>query len=331
MLFDNDTFNNSNNSLTDYNAFISNTVKFWVYLVFLIPSIICSLFVLYYLLSNRTLRHAHHNHAIIIFLFIGLIYEVTIYPWMLYFYHHDGQWTRSDFFCTLWTFIDWGLYYTQTILFAWAIMERHILIFHRKWISTKKKRLLAHYLPLIMLVLYCLIYYVVVIFFPPCKNNFDDYYMICVELCLFFESSALYTYDTFVHQILPNLAIVVFSLALLLRVRWQKRRIGQSLQWRKHWKMTVQLLFVSMIYLIFALPVALMNLLHLCGLSQDATANFMEYLLLLNYSLILLCPFACASALPQPINKIKKILLLRRQVRTVAPITWPVRNTIANH
>jgi hypothetical protein len=210
-------------------------------------------------------------------------------------------------------------------------MERHILIFHRKWISTKKKRLLAHYLPLIMLVLYCLIYYVVVIFFPPCKNNFDDYYMICVELCLFFESSALYTYDTFVHQILPNLAIVVFSLALLLRVRWQKRRIGQSLQWRKHWKMTVQLLFVSMIYLIFALPVALMNLLHLCGLSQNASANFMEYLLLLNYSLILLCPFACASALPQPINKIKKILLLRRQVRTIVPITWPVRNTIANH
>jgi hypothetical protein len=134
-------------------------------------------------------------------------------------------------------------------------------------------------------------------------------------------------YETIVHQILPNLIIVVFSVALLLRVRRQKHRIGKSLQWRKHWKMTIQLLFVAIIYLIFALPVTLMNFLHLCGLSREVTDPFMEYLLFFNYCILLLCPFACALSLPQMRNKVKDILQLRRQARAVAPMTLVIRNT----
>jgi hypothetical protein len=324
---DNDTDNYSNNSLNDDGELIPDAVRFWVYLTFLIPSIICSLFVLYYLLWHRTLRQALHNHAIIIFLFIGLIYEVTIYPWMLYLYQHDGVWERSPFFCTLWVFIDWGLYFTQTILFAWATVERHILIFHYKWVSTKKKRLIVHYLPLVMLVLYCLSFYIVITFFPTCENIFDDYYIVCIQLCSF-KSSKLYIYDTIVHQILPNLIVVVFSIALLLRVRHQKHRVGKSLQWRKHWKMTVQLLMVSILYLIFALPVTLVNFLHLCGLPYAATANFREYLLFFNYCMMLLCPFACALSLPQLREKITNGLQLGRLSRAVAPMTAMVRNTI---
>jgi hypothetical protein len=244
---------------------------------------------------------------------------------MLYFYHYEGIWKRTISFCTIWAFIDWGLYFTQTILFAWATIERHILIFHNRWVSNKRPQFFIHYLPLVILLIYCLIYYTIITFFPSCENIFDDYYTICVELCLF-KTSALRIYDTIAHQVLPNLIIVIFSLALLLRVRRQKHRIGQSLQWRKHWKMTVQLLFVSIIYLIFALPVALMNFLHLCGLSRDKTANFMEYLLFFNYCMMLLCPFACALSLPQIRHKISNILRLRRQVRTVVPTTWAVRD-----
>ncbi len=327
MFDNNNTSNYTNDSSIDSDESIPSVVRFWIYLVFLIPSIICSLFVLYHLLWHRVSRQALHNHAIIIFLFIGLIYEITIYPWMLYLYSHNHIWERTDFFCTLWIYIDWGLYYTQTILFAWATMERHILIFHHQWVSTMKKRLIVHYLPSCVLVLYCLIYYTVVTFFPPCKNTFSSYYTICAELCAFKSSTALYMYETIVHQILPNLIIVVFSVALLLRVRRQKHRIGKSLQWRKHWKMTIQLLFVAIIYLIFALPVTLMNFLHLCGLSSEVTGHFMEYLLFFNYCILLLCPFACALSLPQMRNKVKDILQLRRQARAVAPMTLVIRNT----
>jgi hypothetical protein len=65
-----------------------------------------------------------------------LICEVTDYPWLLYHYHHVGMWERSFTFCQIWGFIDWGLYITQTVIFAWATTERHILIFHDK---TRKK------------------------------------------------------------------------------------------------------------------------------------------------------------------------------------------------
>ncbi|CAF2892191.1 unnamed protein product [Rotaria sp. Silwood2] len=320
MSNDNDNFNYSNNSFLGDHESISNVVKFWVYLIFLIPSIICSMFALYYLLWNRTLRHALHNHAIIIFLSIGLTYEVTIYPWMLLFFYKEGIWERTHFFCSLWLFIDWGLYYTQTILFAWATMERHILIFHDKWVSTKTKRLLVHYMPLAILAFYCLIYYSATILFPPCKNTFNGYIMICVDGCLF-KSFLLHTYDTVTHQIVPHLIIVGSSIGLLIRIRWQKHRIGQSLKWRKHWKMTVQLLFVSIIYLIFGLPSTLLHLLSFCGVSNYVTVVFSQYALFLNYCTILLCPIASAVSLPQLRNERMNFLRLRGRGRAVAPIT----------
>jgi hypothetical protein len=62
---------------------ISNTVKFWSYLTILIPSIVCSLFAIYHLLSDRTLRRSLNNHVIIVLLIIGLVPQVTDYPWLL--------------------------------------------------------------------------------------------------------------------------------------------------------------------------------------------------------------------------------------------------------
>ena len=163
---------------------ISIHVKFWFYLIMLIPSIICSIAVLCFLLFNRTDRHALNNQIIILLLVIGLICEVTIYPWMLYYYRSNGMWERSPIFCLIWAFIDWGLYITYTILFAWATIERHILIFHDAWIKTKIKRFFVHYLPMILLLLYCFLFHIVVQLFPPCENLFD-FDMICVYFCLY--------------------------------------------------------------------------------------------------------------------------------------------------
>ena len=42
------------------------SVRFWIYLIADILSVLCSLFVLYYLLFDRTLRQALNNHVIIV-------------------------------------------------------------------------------------------------------------------------------------------------------------------------------------------------------------------------------------------------------------------------
>ena len=285
-------------------------VKFWLYLIFLVPSLLCSLFVLYHLLFTRTLRNAPNNHVIIVLLIIGLASQVTVYPWMLYYFRSDGVWDRTLIFCTVWSFMDWGLYVTQTILFAWATLERHILIFHDSWTSTKVKRCLIHYLPLALLLLYCLTFYVVIDFFPACENFYLDFDMVCVYLCSY-GTYELYMWQTIVHQILPTFAIVLFSLTLLGRVLWRKYRMHQPIQWRKHRKMAVQLLSISLLYLVFSFPFILVTLMYLCGLSYSAYGTFIPYADFCSYFIILLLPFVCALSLPELQTKIKAIFRLR--------------------
>ena len=197
---------------------ISNSIWLWSLLLSLIPSFFCLIFVLFNLLFDRSLLHALNNHVIIIILIIDLITELTTYPWMIYFYYNDGVWDgRSMIFCEIWTFIDWGLFLTHTILFAWTTVERHILIFHEKWASTRMRRLLVHYFPLIILLLYNLIFNIVLDFFPPCENAFIDDIAVCASSCLY-DIDALSMYDTIAHQLVPIFTIILFSTTLLARV-----------------------------------------------------------------------------------------------------------------
>lgn len=128
-----------NNSSLPPMPLILPIIKFWLYFIFLLPSIICTLFVLYYLLFDRTLRRALNNHVIILLLLTVLFCEVTMYPWMLYYYYHTDTWQRSFIFCSIWGYIDWAFYLMQIALFAWASIERHILIFHDSLVATRKK------------------------------------------------------------------------------------------------------------------------------------------------------------------------------------------------
>ncbi|CAF3269304.1 unnamed protein product [Rotaria sp. Silwood2] len=238
MMDENSTFNNTNSSVTVINDVIPRAVGFWLYIIFLIPSIICSVVVISHLLLHRPSRNALSNHVILVDLIIGLISLLTLYPWILYYYRHEGIWHRSPAFCAVWSFIDEGLYITQMILFCWATIERHILIFYSGWMMSKKKRFLIHYLPLILIFLYCMIYYSIANFFPPCENYFDDSTMQCYYLC-FYDNYAMFMWEMIVHEIIPAITIVASSIALIVRVSWQKHRIHQLIRWRKHRKLKV--------------------------------------------------------------------------------------------
>ncbi|CAF0975202.1 unnamed protein product [Rotaria sp. Silwood1] len=318
MINDNNTFNETNSSTSVVNDVIPRAVGFWLYLIFLIPSIICSLIVLSYLLFHRPSRNALNNHVILVDLIIGLISEVTLYPWILYYYQHDGIWHRSPLFCAIWSFIDSGLYVTQMMLFCWATIERHILIFHSRWVMTKKKRFFIHYLPLILLLLYCIIYYSVANFFPPCQNYFDDSSMQCYYLC-FYDTYAIFMWEMLVHEIIPSITIVISSLALIIRVSRQKNRVNQLIRWRKRRKMTIQSLSISLLFTIFFFPVAMMNFIYLCGLPYSEGTEVFEYILFFSYYMPLLLPFVCILSLPELRNKISNILKSRRQVRRIEP------------
>ncbi len=298
--------------------------KFWSYVVFLVPSIICSLFVLYHLLFDRALRRSLNNHVIILVLIIGFICQVTIYPWMFYFYNYQGIWYRSSIFCTIWSFIDWSFYIIHIQLFAWCTIERHILIFHDQWVSTRKKRIFVHYLPPIMILFYCLIFYVIVYFVPFCDNVFISSYMLCMQSCVR-NIYAVVMWEAIVHQILPVVSVIVFSIALVVRVLWQKHRVRQPIQWRKHRKMTIQVLSISFLYLIFFFPLTWIFLMNWYGVSHDISNNFAQYAAFLSYYVVLLVPFSCLISLPELQTKLLEILHLQRHVRRIVPDSLAMR------
>ena len=104
---------------------------------------------------------------------------------------------------------------------------------------------------------------------------------------------------TLVNQILPNAMIVLFNVLLLVRILWQKYRLHQAMQWRKHRKMTIQLLSISLLYLIFACPNTLFLFMYLCGLPDTAGSDFKRWAEVFSYYLMLLFPFVCIFSQPE--------------------------------
>lgn len=299
---------------------ITDAVRFWLFLIFLIPSCLCTIFLLYHFLFDRTLRVPLYNHVIIVLLIICLIDEVTVYPWMLYYYQNEYTWGRSYIFCLIWGFLNWSLYIAHTLLFAWGMIERHILIFHDGWVSTSRKRFFIHYFPFLALILYWFIFYVVVYFFPSCQNRFRPSSLVCIFPCLY-DSYILSMWDYIVHQIIPILAITIFSIGLLVRVLWQKNRMRRTIHWRKHRKMTVQALSIAFLYLVILLPYTLVYILYdIYYLSSSLLTELSIYTVFFSYFIILLFPFVCVCSLPELKIRMKNILHLRRQTQLITPI-----------
>ena len=284
--------------------------RFWIYLFPNILSLLCSFFVLFHLLFNRALRQALNNHIIIILIFIGLIYELTSVPLMLYWFRFSDIWRLTLNLCHFLTFIDYFCYTTQLVGFAWAAIERHILIFHNHWVSTKKTRFYVHYLPLIALMLYCTTYYFVFIVFPFCEEFILPSPFNGVPIsCVLFDPT-FYRYDSISHQFIPTFLIISLSLGLFLRVIWQKSRLNRSIEWRKQRKMTIQLLSISIVYLVFMGPRTAFQFWIFIGLgTNDVMVLFYHSAFFANYTTFLF-PYVCCGSMPEAWKKTQETVFL---------------------
>jgi hypothetical protein len=281
---------------------ISLSVQFWLYLISNILSIICCVFVLFYLVFDRTLRQQLHNHIIIILLFICLIYELTDIPFILYNSRFGISWILYRF----WSFIDIGLYTTHLIIFAWGTIERYILVFHDQWLRTEKKRFYIHYLPLIILIIYCLVWYSVIILFPSCDDIIHQPNI--PYPCMMYDSSIKY-FDLICHQVLPSFVIIIFSIALVLRARWQKTGSTKPAKQRK---LIFQILSISILYLIFCSPWAFVLISFQFNSLENIGLNLMPYAYFFSYYFIFLFPFVCCASLPEVLFKLKNALCRQR-------------------
>ena len=299
---------------------IPHEIRFWCFLISNIISLSCTLFTLYFLLADRTLRRALNNHVIIVLLVLGLIYEVTIIPWFLHNDQFDTPWSASPIFYHFWVFFDYFFYSLQIALFAWATIERHILIFHDQWVSTRKKRFFLHYLPIIGIVGYYVVYYCIVYFAIPCASPFDGFLAGGIYIPCAFDRTVLATWDLMFHQVVPTLIITLFSIGLLVRVAYQKIRVRQQVQWRKHRKMTIQLCVISIIYLFFGYPWVLSIFAYQCGLPPELAIVGIICGKFLYYYIIFLFPLVSLFSLSELRTKLtEKFVWCRKTVNRVAP------------
>jgi len=305
---------------SEYRPLLTNNTKFWALLIVLILSTMCSLFTLYHLFFDHTLRKIRNNHIVAIVLLVGLICQVTNYPWMIYYYRVEGNWQRSSIFCGIWSYIDWTFYVLQTMLFAWATIERHILIFHDHWMRTKTRQIFIHYLPPLIVIVYCIVFYILVDTLAPCENWYNTGWMRCMFFCISLDYN-FWVFETLVHQLIPCSFIVIFSIALIVRVIWTKIRAHQPIQWRKQRKMTVQLLGISFNYLIFYFPYTCYFFISLWGNTSNLSSDLVSFLDFFSYFMMLGLPFACMLSLPDLAKRLERMLRCGRQRQTVIPIT----------
>ena len=298
---------------------ISSSAQFWIYLSFLIPSIVSSIFVLYHMLSNRNLRSVPSNHITLILLCFGFFVQLTLYPGMLHYYRLDAIWDRSIVLCLLWGYIDYVFYVSQMGLMALAAIQRHILIFHDRWMSTRFKRICIHYLPIIVLLNYYLLTYAIVFFFPTCGNITIQQVAACATSCMWSEDSVFAYYDPIVNQIMPIFILTFFNIMLLARVVWRKYRVNQRVQWRKHRKMAVQFSVISSVYIICIFPYATALILYFIGIVADWNSFFMNFALIMSYLPGLLLPGVCSIALPEIRDKVRE-MIRRGRNPTVVPL-----------
>lgn len=273
----------------------------------------CGFFDVYYLLTDATLRRALHNHVIIVLLFIGIFYELTNIPWILYNDYNRAPVIRSEIFYFFWTYINYSFYSLQVELFAWATIERHILIFHDHWISTRRRRFFLHYFPVIAITIYYLIYFAFVHFYPFCKSNFDAFLAGGIHIPCVFHRTTLGMWDLMVHHVVPTLVIVTFSVALIVRSILQRNKLARAIQWKRYRKMIIQLLSIATIYVAFNGPWVLVIFSFQYGLPESVAIVALVYTGFLYYYVIFVFPFVCCLSLPELRKKAKQLLFCRKE------------------
>jgi hypothetical protein len=287
--------------------YISNSLRSLLFIIFLIPSVFCSIFVLYHFLVDRRLRNDHRHHLIILTVFFNLVYELTDIVWIIYFYETGTPLISTPSFCLTWVFIDFAVYLIITYLIVWMAIERHILIFHSNWLATQRKRFLLHYFPMILACIYPLIFYTYGFFIQDCSSVLDYTTTRCGYVDCLYINPVVGMWDSVVDYIAPTFLIVIFSVALALRIFIYRRRARRQLHWRQYKKLFLQLIPVSIIYLVMYMPTIVLYTAYTCGLPTNVLADFFSLMTYVYYFGTFFIPFAGAVSLPELKNKCKKI------------------------
>ncbi|CAF3356553.1 unnamed protein product [Rotaria socialis] len=268
--------NTGNLSFANTEISMSRTARFWILLLFDIPSIICTLFVLCCVLMDRKLRSSVKNHSLVLFLILGLGTQLVDVPFYLNFIVHSSVSPPNP---------------------------------------SRKRRIIVHYLPLLFLILYIFIFYIYAFYGFPCENSYDYTLPYCNQSPCYLQDPVMGIFDLFTNITMPTLLEAFFSFSFIFRVVWQKYRSHLSVQWRKQRKMAIQLMSLTALNLTINVPLSIFNIAHLCGLPSDIGFKALQYFVFLCYFVIFFLPFICLASITSVFRNFRqKILRQRREI-----------------
>ncbi|CAF1664682.1 unnamed protein product [Adineta ricciae] len=304
----------------------SNVPNFWpkiefsLFLIGIIFSIPCYLFVFYHLLNEKTARQSLHNHVILILLFYNLLIVTFDLPMTLNFNRLGYVSPFNQTACLLWQFVDNGIWYGALSLMFWASFERHILVFHTNLVSTTRRRLFFHYILLIFFSLYTPMIYVYLVFIQSCGQIYTESTILCGGICLYIDAPVwLQLYDSYIDYILPILLIPVCSITLVCRFLRQKQRLQQNVTWRQCRKMIIQITLISTVYMIFDIPAVIVFIVQVSGYSTFGSNIWFPYLARMTLVPSIIIPFATLLALPKLKDKLRNLCSWKHNQRAVFP------------
>lgn len=295
--------------------------RFWILLPFDVISTILSILTISYVFLNKKARSSVKNHALIVVLIFGLGVQLIDVPFYLNFLVHSGVFPPTPTTCQLWFFADFALYNGAIIISAWIAFERHIIVFHDRWLTTTKQRIILHYAPLVFLALYILIYYTYSIYFFPCENVYAYTYTlpVCNMHPCYVDDFIMSTLDSFANIIVPTFLEACFSLSFLFRVIWQKHRSRQPFQWRKQRKMTIQLMSLSSLNLFINIPIGAIQLAYIFGMLSEFGSICALYYYFFSYFVTFIIPFICFLSIVNIKKLVQERILRRWYERSIVP------------
>ncbi len=171
-------------------------------------------FLLNYLLSRPNLRSAFNNQAIIAFLGSALPIQLIDIPFCLNSLHVVFVWPQLLTLCVIGWSAGVPVYNTSSIPVAWLSFEGHLLVFHDQYVSTRKKRWLFHYLPLIFFIIYPMIFYLSVL--PLSSSEKQFFYVQCLPCDI---NPQIRFYLTFVAYFYPLLRYCHYRIIVVAKNR----------------------------------------------------------------------------------------------------------------
>ena len=266
-----------------------------IILVIVVPvAIACNLFVLYHLLMDRNLRKELHNHVIIAILFSSLEFNLIHAPFSINLFRTGSVWPRSIIACSIWRFTAYTGCNANDVLLAWAAIERHVLIYHSSTMKRPHYQLLFHYGPLAFLVIYLIAFNAACFLTPACFTNYKFDVVFCDASCLN-SVTFMATWYLMVNQLVAATVAIVFSLALWIRVIYQRKRMKGTIEWSRLNKLTTQVLVITGLFIALEMPYAITCTLSYSKYFNDSIifgyGNSIS--LFLCYIMPIIMPFAC--------------------------------------